>query len=146
MRRNSMLGILALTTILATGLALSGDATAGSFKVVSTTGLANGGARFAVSSPFNVSSAMEIEVFEFVTNAADSWRCGITQNNTGQDLQVRLIGLTGTVLSSCVTPVNGVCSTPFIALGGGFAFHCTVSSGAGSPVVLGSQYRFFVQR
>ena len=28
MRRNSMLGILALTTILATGLALSGDATA----------------------------------------------------------------------------------------------------------------------
>lgn len=146
MRRNSMLGILALTTILATGLALSRDATAGSFKVVSTLGLANGGARFAWSSPFNVSSAMEIEVYEWVTNATDGWRCGISSNSTGQDLQVRLIGLTGTVLASCVTPVNGTCGTPFVGLGFGFAFHCTVSSGAGSPVILGSNYRFFVQR
>lgn len=66
-------------------------------------------------------------------------------NTTGQDLTVRLIGLTGAPLATCVTPVNGVCSTPFVGLGGGFLFQCTVSSGAGSPVN-GGFYRLGVQR
>lgn len=84
---------------------------------------------------------MQMEVFEWVTSGADSHRCCIFNNNTGQDLFLRLIGLTGSPLVSFQTAVNGTGCTPFIGLGGGFAFQCTVSSGAGSPVVLGGFYR-----
>lgn len=147
MRRISLWNIVAMTAILATGLVLSRDAMAGSFKIIDTAGLADGGARIVHSSPFNVGSAMEIEVFEWVTNVGgDSWRCGINSNSTGQDLTVRLIGLLGAPAASCTTPVNGTCATAFVGLAGGFAFQCTVSSGAGSPVSLGGHYTLFVQR
>jgi len=146
MRRISLWTVRAVTIILAAGLVLSRDAVAFDFKTISTAGLGDGGARFVHVSPFNVNTAMETTVFEFVTNVADSWRCGITQNNTGQDLTVRLVNLLGFPVASCVTPVNGTCATPFVGLVGGFAFTCTVSGGTGSPVALGSHITFFVQR
>jgi hypothetical protein len=145
MRRTFVLGMVGLT-IVTMMLAFSTDGMAGSFKEISTVGLANGGTRSAHSSPFNVSSAMQIEVFEFVTNAQDGWRCCINANTTGQDLFVRLFGLTGVQLASFQTAVNGTGCTPFVGLGSGFAFQCTVATGAGSPVNAGAHYVIGVQR
>jgi hypothetical protein len=94
----------------------------------------NAGCISAHSSPRNVSSAMAMEVYEFVTPVADTYRCCIQSNTTGQDLFVRLIGLTGSQLAFFQTAVNSTGCTPFVGLGAGFAFQCTVASGAGSPV------------
>ena len=84
---------------------------------------------YGVFSPKNVSTAMAMEIDEFITPAADSYRCLITGNTTGQDLFVRLIGLTGAQIGFFQTAVNGTGCTPFFGLGGGFAFQCTVASG-----------------
>jgi hypothetical protein len=112
---------------------------AGQFKNLHG-GIANGSCNSAHSSPKNVSSAMAMEVFEFVTPVADSYRCCILSNATGQDLFVRLIGLTGAELAFFNTAVNGTGCTPFIGLGAGFAFHCTVATGAGNPVGAAAHY------
>jgi predicted small integral membrane protein len=83
---------------------------------------------------------MAMEVFEFVSPAVDTYRCCIQSNTTGQDLFVRLIGLTGVQLAAIQTGVNGNGCTAFIGLGAGFAFQCTVASGAGSPVGAAAHY------
>lgn len=141
---------MALVIIVAAGLLalplFAGDANAGQFKRLVGTIADFGGQIVAHASPLNTSTAMEMDVYEFTTPAADSYRCRIIGNTTGQDLTVRLIGLTGSPLASCTTPVNGPCDTPYTALGGGFLFQCTVSSGAGSPVAAGAHYVITVQR
>jgi hypothetical protein len=88
---------------------------------------------------------MEMDVYEFQTPAADSYRCCINGNTTGQDLFVRLIGLTGSPLASFTTPVNGTGCTAYTSLGGGYVFQCTVASGAASPVN-GGNYLVCAQR
>jgi hypothetical protein len=140
----AVVGAVLVAAVVAV-LAFSEDVAAGQFKRM-VGSLPNAGSFSAHASPRNTSTAMELDVYEFQTPAADAYRCGVTQNSTGQDLFVRLIGLTGTVLASCQTAVNGVCVTPFIGLGAGFVFQCTVSSGAGSPVTATAHYTFTVTR
>jgi hypothetical protein len=128
-------------------LVFSGEAPAGQFKRIIGGGLTDGGGFvFAHASPRNFGNAMEMDVYEFETPASDSYRCGILNNNTGRSLNVRLVGVNGTIINSCATPVNGTCATPFVGLFGGLLFQCTVSTGFGSPVTDPAYYRFFVQR
>jgi hypothetical protein len=141
---------VALTGILALTFGFFDGANAGQYRRVDQTAtLAVGGQVFFRVSPFNHNSAMEMDVWEWLSApAGGSYRLRIIQNNTGQDLTIRMIGLTGTQLGAvtCTTPVNGVCNTPSIALGGNFLFQAIVASGAGSPVVAGSQYTIAIQR
>jgi len=148
MRRAMMFITLVMVALFTLGVSFLGTAEAGQFKRLTGSNLRpNGGSIQVYASPLNTNTAMEIDVYEFQTTAvADAWRCFVNANNTGQDLTVRLIGLTGAPLATCVTPVNGSCFTPFVNLGAGFLFQCTVSSGAGSPVLRGSVYRVGVQR
>lgn len=136
-----------LTTImfLTTGLVLSTNALAGDFhRLVGS--IANGGGLICTSTtPRNANTAMEIDVFEFQTPAADNYRCRITTNNTGQDLIIRLIGLTGSTLATSTTPINGAGQTAYTLLGANYLYQCTVASGAGSAVN-GGDYRICVQR
>lgn len=146
MRHATMFKTLAVAALFTFGVSFLGTAEAGQFKRLTGSNLLpNGGSIQALGSPLNTGPAMEMDVYEF-QSVADSWRCFVNANTTGQDLTVRLIGLTGAPLATCVTPVNGTCATPFVALGGGFLFQCTVSSGAGSPVLPNSFYRVGVQR
>jgi hypothetical protein len=140
MRRSSTAGWAAGVVTLAIMLWSTG-AMAGQFKNLHGV-LANPGCISAHSSPRNVSSAMGIEIYEFVTPATDFYRCCITSNATGQDLFVRLMGLTGLPLASFQTAVNGGGCTANINLLGSFAFQCTVSSGSGAPVSPVAHYVF----
>jgi len=139
MRQRTVVKFVALTLAVTAMLPWSGAAMAGQFKNIHTT-IPGGGCVSAHSSPENVNSAMAMEVFEFVTPAVASYRCCISNNTTGQDLFVRLIGLTGAQLALFQTPVNGTGCTASIGLGSPFAFQCTVASGAGSPVGAGAHY------
>jgi hypothetical protein len=145
MRHATMFKTLAVAALFTFGISFLDTAEAGQFKRLTGSNLlANGAFLQVYATPVNTGTAMEMDVYEFLS-VADSWRCFVSANTTGQDLTVRLIGLTGAVLGTCVTPVNGICQTPFVGLGGGFLFQCTVSSGAGSPVN-GGFYRVGVQR
>jgi hypothetical protein len=148
MRRAMMFKTLVMVALFTLGVSFLGTAEAGQFKRLTGSNLLpNGGSIQVYASPLNTNTAMEMDVYEFQTTAvADSWRCFVNANNTGRNLIVRLIGLTGAPVASCVTPVNRTCGTPFVGLGPNFLFQCTVSSGAGSPVVRGSVYRVGVQR
>ena len=77
---------------------------------------------------------------------AGSYRLRILQNSTGQELNLRLIGLTGAQLTSCATAANGLCDTPSIALGANFLFQATIATGAGNPVGAGALYTIAIQR
>jgi len=136
---------LSFSSMIAGSALLASAAMAGDFHRLVGVIADGGGANCTYTTPKNTSSAMEMAVFEFQTPAADSYRCYVTSNTTGQDLIVRLIGLTGSPLASVTTPVNGAGATPYIGLGGVFLFQCTVSSGAGSPVN-GGYYRICAQR
>ncbi len=133
-----MAGWLAVLMTLAMVLFSGAGAIAGQYKDLHGD-IPAGGCISALSNPRNVSSAMAMEVYEFVTPAIDSYQCCIKANTTGQDLFVRLIGLTGAPLDSFETAPNGLGCTAFVALGSGFAFQCTVASGAGLPV--GGKYK-----
>lgn len=126
-------------------LALSGNVGAGDFHRLVGGIPDGGGTNCTWTTPKNTSTAMEMDVYEFQTPVSDSYRCCINSNATGQDLYVRLIGLTGSPLVSFTTPVNGTGCTAYTGLGGGFVFQCTVASGASSPVN-GGNYRVCAQR
>ena len=148
MRHATVFKTLAMTVLFTLGVSFLGTAEAGHFqKLTGSNLLVNGGSIQVYGSPLNTNSAMEIDIYEFQTTPVeDKWRCFVNVNNTGRNLIVRLIGLTGAPLASCATPVNGTCATPFVSLAGGFLLQCTVSSGARSPVLRGSVYRVGVQR
>jgi hypothetical protein len=144
-----MFRTLALAALFTLGISFVGTAEAGQFKRLTGSNLlANGGSIQAYASPLNTGAAMEMDVYEFQTTPVfDSWRCFVNANNTGRALNVRLVGVNGTVgTSSCTTPVNGTCATPFVGLAPNLLFQCTVSTGNGSPVLPGSLYRFGIQR
>lgn len=141
---------VAMSSVLAILFGTHQSANAGQFRRVDqTANLAVGAQIFFRVSPTNHNTAMEMDVWEFLSrNGPGSYRLRILQNNTGQDLTVRMIGLTGTQLGAvaCTTPVNGVCDTPSIALGSNFLFQAIVSSGAGSPVGANTLYTIAIQR
>jgi hypothetical protein len=149
MRQATVFRTLAMAALFSLGVSFLGTAEAGQFKRLTGSNLlANGGFIQAYASPLNTGAAMEIDVYEFQTTPlSDAWRCFVNANNTGRALNVRLVGVNGTVgASSCTTPVNGTCFTPFVTLAPNLLFQCTVSTGNGAPVAAGSLYRFGVQR
>ena len=137
--------LVVATSAFLAGFAYSGSTVAGDFHRLVEPVANGGGLECTWSTPQNTGSAMEMAAYEFTTPAADSYRCRITSNSTGQDLTLRLIGLTGSPIVSVTTPVNGTGLTSYVSLGGGYTFQCTVASGAGSPVS-GGNYRVCVQR
>jgi hypothetical protein len=143
-----MFKTLAMAALFTLGASFLGTAEAGQFKRMTGSNLlANGGFIQAYASPLNTGAAMEMDVYEFQTTPVqDGWRCFVNANNTGRALNVRMINVIGTVATSCTTLVNGTCFTPFINLAPNLLFQCTVSTGNGSPVAVGSLYRFGVQR
>lgn len=133
MNTNRITSLLISLSLLT--LAFASQATAGQFKTLDdVASLAQGGNVQAYSSPKNTSLAMEMETYEWKTGPTDRYRCSIFSNVTGQDLQLKLVGLTGSAISSCVTAVNGTCSTTCANIVGGAKFSCTVTSGYGSPI------------
>lgn len=137
--------LLTTAMMIVGGIMVLGTAVAGDFHRLVGTINNGGGTNCTWTTPKNTSTAMEMAVFEFQTPAADNYRCYITSNGTGQDLTVRLIGLTGGPLATVVTPVNGVGATAYTSLGAGYLFQCTVASGAGSSVN-GGNYQICAQR
>lgn len=126
---------------------LGADVMAGQYKTLNTATLSMNSQLTARSSPKNTANVMEMEVYEFQTNPnGGSFQCRITQNATGQDLNIRLIGVNGTVISSCVTPVNGTCDTPSVSLVGNLKFQCLVSTDAFSAVNASANYTMAVRR
>jgi len=150
MIRKSLSLLVAMVSVLAIVVGQYQPATAGQFRRVDQTATLGVGGQISFRvSPVNHSSAMEMDLWEWLSApGGGSYRLRITSNNTGQDLTIRMIGLTGLPFAgiACTTPVNGTCSTPSIALGGNFLFMAIVSSGAGSPVAAGSQYTIAIQR
>ena len=135
-------------TTLAVGgttLLVGTTALAGQFKRLDASTLAPGAQVTALASPQNQGAAMEMDAYEY-QSAATSYRCRITFNNTGEALNLRVIGVNGAVAFSCATPVNGTCDTPFVGHAGNLLFQCLVATGNGSPVAAGSAYGFAVQR
>ena len=131
--RNSSVAIMGL----AAALAMAGaDAQAGQFKNLNNTAtLAVNGLVRASSSPQNTGQAMEMESFEFLTTSElASWTCRVIANATGTPLNMRLVGLNGTIIASCTAPAGGVCNTPPVGLVGGHRFQCLVSTQFPAPV------------
>jgi hypothetical protein len=116
---------------------LSGaDAFAGQFKTLNNTStLPTNGLVRASSSPQNTGSAMELEAFEFQTGPdVSTWLCRVIANATGTPINMRLVGLDGTIIRSCTAPAGGSCNTQAVGLVGGHRFLCLVSTQFPAPV------------
>jgi hypothetical protein len=147
MQRASMLAMVGLTVVFAMVFGLGGDAVAGQFKTLNTAGLAVGAQISAHSSPKNTGAAMEMEVYEWPTAAGGgSYRCRILSNTSGVTLNLREIGVNGTVVGSCAAANGGTCDTPTLGHVGNLKFMCIVSSANGQPVSSTAHYIIAVQR
>jgi hypothetical protein len=135
-----------LAVALATVVCLSTEpATGGQFKRLNASTLAAGAQITAFASPVNQGAAMEMDVYEYLSAAA-SYRCRILRNATGRTLNLRRIGVNGTITASCAAPPAGTCNLPFALHVGNLLFQCTVATQNGAPVPIGSQYVIAVQR
>jgi len=138
--------------VATSGLLAATAAQAGQFKTLNTETLAVGEAVQAYSSPQNMSQAMEMEVFEWLTPALDglhAYSCNILDNGTGQVLNISLIGVNGMVISSCSAAPEGSCSTPIapdMGLIGNLKFQCLTATSFGAPVAAGVFYSMSVER
>lgn len=129
------------------GISIAGPATAGQFKRLDASSLAVGGQIAALASPQNQGAAMEMDVFEFQTPAAGgSFRCRILSNTTGQTLNLRFMGVNGTIISSCAAANNGSCDAGTFSLVGNLLFQCLVATGNGTPVITDARYTLVVER
>jgi len=132
-----------LSAAAAVGLMLGSVADAGQFKTVNTVTnlgvLVPGAAITLISSPkTNLGGTMEMELYEFQTPpAGGSWQLIISQNNTGRTLNLRLIGVNGTIITSCVAAP--LCSTVPVGLVGNLKFMAIVATDAFSPIPPGNQ-------
>ena len=138
------------TGILAAALVMGGAALAeaGQFKTLNTAGLGVGGQVTAYSSPKNSGSSMEMESYEWQTAAGGgTYRCRITSNATSRVLNIRLIGVNGTVINSCTTAAGGTCNGASVGLAGGVKFQCLVATAFGTTIPSdASWYQMAVQR
>ena len=131
--------------VLAVALLMNAGALAGQFTNVPT--VPNGGEVQFYASPKNYGNAMMMHTYSFnSTTVTDNFRCRIVSNSTGRALRLKLIGVDGTIINSCITAVNGTCATPIVALLPNLRFHCTVSSGNPFPVTSSALYRIAIGR
>jgi hypothetical protein len=94
-------------------------------------------------------AAMEMDVWEFESATVnDNHRCRIVSNATGRQLRLRLIGVDGSVVATCITPVNGPCALPVFIHVANLLFQCTVATANGQPVLGGNAafYRIGIAR
>jgi hypothetical protein len=148
MRRNLVSGILTLALLLTAAVAFLGDAEAGQFKRLNGTAALPLNAQLAVhASPVNQGAAMEMDTYEFLSAPAGArYRARIISNGTGRTLNVRFIGVNGTIVGSCAAVSFGVCDTPSFLLAGNLLFQVIVATGNGSPVVANAHYILAIQR
>ena len=131
---SSVMGIAAL------GLVASTAAQAGEFKTLNTESLAAGAQLQAFSSPKNTGAAMEMEVFEFRSAPVSAkYKCKILRNNTWRILNIRMIGVNGTVIAaggcSAAAALGSSCTPPTPpTLVANLKFQCLVATANGSPV------------
>ena len=147
---NSRHSFLVSAFVLLGGAALlaPSQAEAGEFKTLNTAGLGVGGQVTAYSSPKNNGPAMEMEVFEWASSlSGGSYRCRITQNATARVLNIRLIGINGTIVNSCTTSAGGVCDAPTVSVVSNAKFMCIVATQNGTTIPSDSSwYQMAVQR
>jgi hypothetical protein len=117
----------------------------GQFKRLNAATLATGAETSVFASPQNQGAAMEMDGYEYLSAAA-SYRCRILRNATGRTLNLRRIGVNGTIGGSCSAAPGGTCDLPFVVHAGNLLFQCTVATQGGAPVSAGAQYIFAVQR
>jgi hypothetical protein len=143
MRRHT-LSALALTASFTAFF--TADAFAGQFKrLEAVAALPVGGALFTLNSPQNFGGTMEMDVFEWPTApAGGGYSCSVTFNNTGQAINIRLIGVNGTIITSCTTAVNGTCATPVVNLAGNTLFDCLIATQFAAPAGTNTFYQFAV--
>ena len=135
MKHTISTNILALVTVFLMSITCI-NAVAGQFKTLDTVELIENEQISARSSPKSTpSGAMELEIYEWETptNKSDllfvgAYQCRITQNATGQPLNISLVGPNATIINSCHAPNGGSCSTTPVSLIGGAKFLCIVSN------------------
>ena len=90
---------------------------------------------------------MEMEVYEWqAASAGGTWRCQL-YNQSGQALNLRMIGLAGDPVGGCTAPSGSACSTGPIAGSANAKYLCLVASRDGSPIPNDTTYyRLVVQR
>jgi hypothetical protein len=134
---------------LAAAMMFAAETNAGQFKrMTGSSTLAVNGSISAHASPRNQGAAMEMDTYEWQSQAAGaaSYRCRITSNTTGRTLNLRFIGVNGTIVSSCSAVNLGTCDTGTFAVVSNLLFQCLVSTANGSPVSGTAHYIFAVQR
>jgi hypothetical protein len=108
---------------------------AGQFKTLNTGSLAVGGFLGGYSSPQSTNNSMEMETYEFLTSSAGgNYYCQILYNGTGKTMNVALIGVNATVISSCSAAAGSSCNTSSIGLAGTTKFQCLYATSFGAPI------------
>ena len=111
-------------------------AQAGQFKTLNSGQLAAGGSVAGFSNPQETNKAMEMETYEFVTSSAGgTYYCQILYNAVGQTMNVSLIGVNATVISSCSAASGSACNTSTsTSLVGNTKFQCVYATAYGAPI------------
>jgi hypothetical protein len=134
---------------LTAAILFTGETNAGQFKrMTGSSTLAVNGNLAAHASPRNQGAAMEMDTYEWQSQIAGaaSYRCRITSNTTGQTLNLKFLGVNGTVVDSCSAVNNGTCNTGTHGLVANLLFQCVTSTANGNPVNGTAHYIFAVRR
>jgi hypothetical protein len=142
-------GWLIIGVLLTAAIVFTGESNAGQFKrMTGSNTLAVNGNISAHASPRNQGTAMEMDTYEWQSQSAGaaSYRCRITSNTTGQTLNLKWLGVNGTIIDSCSAANLGTCNTGVHGTVGNLLFQCIVSTANGAPVSGTAHYIFAVQR
>lgn len=140
-------GILVVASVVALVLVSGRDASAGQFKRLNAQNLTVGQLLAVHASPLNQGNAMEMDTYEVLSaTAGGAYRFRITSNATGQTLNLKVIGVNGTIVGSCSAPNGSSCLTPTLTLVGNLLFQVIVATNNGAPVLANAHYTFAVQR
>jgi len=149
MTRKHKSGLWIIGFWLTAAILFTGETSAGQFKrMTGSSTLAVNGNISAHASPRNQGNAMEMDTYEWQSQASGSasFRCRITSNTTGQTLNLKWLGVNGTIIDSCSALNGGTCDTGVHATVGNLLFQCIVATANGSPVSASAHYIFAVQR
>jgi hypothetical protein len=157
----SLVIALLLSIVFATIFAFSENALAGQIVRIRTTASLPVGSQIELHAnpqnccvvdpdsglPVPDMGSMETDVYEFQSaHNFNSYSCSIVSNTTGQALNLRMIGLTGDIIGSCIAAADG---TPCTVTGFLQEFRlwlCTVSTAPGRPVAPTAEYTLTIGR
>jgi hypothetical protein len=119
--------IFLFAIVFAMIFAFSENAQTGQFKRIRD--IPNGGEVQVHSSPKNFGRDMEMDIYEFESaTEPDQFRCRIVSNSTGQELAIFMYGSDGSLIQSCITTLNGTCTTASQTVGANVLLQCRVSA------------------